>query len=210
MPVFMFLIAICIVKAWFASMVSPFFGKTNFADGIAVVAAMRPIGAPLHEPVLICVPFVRGRLDVAQKLMKLFSEVAEATWPASASLCGHQHSGRSCHAMSRTLPDRPEQNRSERGTGRALHRIVRHRMAAREDDVHKEDCRAEVLLLLLLLLPLLLLVLVLELPVLPLLLLELLLPLPAASTADVADDFAVTVCVIVCQGMRDTTGEVLR
>ena len=48
-----------------------------------VCAAMMPIGAGLHEPVLICWPFVIGRLGtVAQKLMKLFVEVSEATCPA--------------------------------------------------------------------------------------------------------------------------------
>lgn len=89
-PVLMFWIASCTVKFVFAWTVSRFFGKTNFAEGMAVVAAIMPIGAPLHEPVLICVPFVRGRFVVAQKLMKLLSEVAEATWPASESLESNQ------------------------------------------------------------------------------------------------------------------------
>ena len=45
---------------------------------------MTPIGAGLQEPVVICWPFVIGRLGtVAQKLMKLFVDVSEATWPAS-------------------------------------------------------------------------------------------------------------------------------
>ena len=45
---------------------------------------MTPIGAGLHEPSLICSPFVIFRFGtVAQKLMKLFVDVADATWPAS-------------------------------------------------------------------------------------------------------------------------------
>lgn len=119
-PVFRFLIAICTVKFVFAWIVSRFFGKTNFADGIAVVAGIRPMGAPLHEPVLICVPFVRGRFDVAQKLMKLFSEVADATWPASESLTGHQHIDKQWQSTLLTQSDRSERSRSERATGRAL------------------------------------------------------------------------------------------
>jgi hypothetical protein len=45
-----------------------------------VVAAMIPRGAGLQEPVLICFPFVIGKLGtVRQKLMKLLFDVREAT-----------------------------------------------------------------------------------------------------------------------------------
>ncbi len=48
-----------------------------------VCAAMTPMGAGLHEPVMTWVPLVRGRLGtVKQKLMKLLLEVKEAIWPA--------------------------------------------------------------------------------------------------------------------------------
>lgn len=41
-----------------------------------------PIGAGLQEPVVICLPSVIGRFGtVKQKLIKLFVEVSEATWP---------------------------------------------------------------------------------------------------------------------------------
>jgi hypothetical protein len=61
-------------------MVSPFFGKTNFEDGILLSAGIRPIGAGLQEPPGICFPSVMGRLGaVRQKFMKLFVEVIEAT-----------------------------------------------------------------------------------------------------------------------------------
>jgi len=47
------------------------------------VEGMIPMGAGLHEPVEICLPLVRGKLGtVKQKLMKLFDEVSDATWPA--------------------------------------------------------------------------------------------------------------------------------
>ena len=42
------------MKAVFALMVSVFFGFVNFDEGMLVVAAMTPIGAGLHDPVLIC------------------------------------------------------------------------------------------------------------------------------------------------------------
>lgn len=82
-PVSRFLIASTTVKFVFAATVPKFVGLTNFAEGIAVVDAIMPIGAELHDPFLTCVPFVRGRSTVAQKLMKLFEEVAEASSPAS-------------------------------------------------------------------------------------------------------------------------------
>lgn len=68
------------VNAWFSPIVAPFVGKTNFDEGMLVVAAMIPIGAGLQEPVVICLPFVIGRLGtVKQKLMKLLLEVSDAT-----------------------------------------------------------------------------------------------------------------------------------
>ena len=68
---------------WFAGITALFFGNWNLLDGMFVVAAITPIGAGLHEPVLICWPLVMGRLGtVAQKLMKLFGDVSEGTWPA--------------------------------------------------------------------------------------------------------------------------------
>ncbi len=48
---------------------------------------MTPIGAGLQEPVVICWPFVMGKLgSVRQKLMKLFDEVREAICPRRRSL----------------------------------------------------------------------------------------------------------------------------
>ncbi len=57
---------------------------TNLDDGMLAVDAISPIGAGLHEPSLICSPFVICLFVVAQKLMKLFVDVSEATWPGSA------------------------------------------------------------------------------------------------------------------------------
>ena len=49
---------------------------------------MTPIGAGLHDPVVIWVLFMSGRLGtVAQKLMKLFEDVSEGTWPATGTFC---------------------------------------------------------------------------------------------------------------------------
>jgi len=50
-----------IVNAVFAAMVSPFLGLVNLAEGMLDEAGMIPIGAVLQEPVVICLPFVRGR-----------------------------------------------------------------------------------------------------------------------------------------------------
>ncbi len=59
-----------------------FLGKTNFAEGMLSILGIAPIGAGLQEPDWTCCPFVMGRLGtVKQKLMKLFVEVSEATWP---------------------------------------------------------------------------------------------------------------------------------
>lgn len=68
------------VNEVFDWIVSPFLGETNFADGMLSVEGITPMGAGLHEPVLICWPFVIGRLGtVKQKLMKLLVEVNDAT-----------------------------------------------------------------------------------------------------------------------------------
>ena len=56
-------------------------------EGILAVEGMTPIGAGLHDPVLICWPLVRGRLTVKQKLIKLFVLVSDATWPAAGTPC---------------------------------------------------------------------------------------------------------------------------
>ena len=76
------MIAIETVKVWFAWTVAPFRGFENLAEGMLLVDAITPIGAGLHEPVVICCPFVIGLLTVRQKLMKLFFDVSDATWPA--------------------------------------------------------------------------------------------------------------------------------
>ena len=82
LPVSRLLMAMEMVKAWFALIVSVFFGNVNLEDGMFDVDAMTPIGAGLQEPVVICWPFVMGLLTVKQKLMKLFLDVKDATWPA--------------------------------------------------------------------------------------------------------------------------------
>lgn len=52
----------------------------NLLEGMFVVAAMTPIGMGLQLPVLICCPFVMGKLGWSkQKLMKLLDEVADGT-----------------------------------------------------------------------------------------------------------------------------------
>lgn len=65
-----------------ANEASPLAGKTNLADGMLSTDGMVPMGAGLHEPVVICFPLVMGRFGtVRQKLMKLLVDVREATWP---------------------------------------------------------------------------------------------------------------------------------
>lgn len=82
-PVCMFLIAILIVKVCPALIVPKLAGNVNFEDGMLSVDGITPMGAGLQEPVVICLPLVIGRLGtVRQKLMKLFFDVKEATWPA--------------------------------------------------------------------------------------------------------------------------------
>jgi len=78
-PVSKFLIASLMVNKVLAATVPPLGGNTNFDEGIWVLAGMAPIGAGLHEPPMACVPSVRGRLTVLQKLMKLLVDVNEAT-----------------------------------------------------------------------------------------------------------------------------------
>ena len=66
------------VFSW--SEASPFAGKVNLAEGMFSLEGSIPMGAGLQEPVTICFPLVMGRLGtVAQKLMKLFDDVREAT-----------------------------------------------------------------------------------------------------------------------------------
>lgn len=49
---------------------------------------MIPTGDGLHEPFLICLPLVIGKLGtVRQKLMKLFVEVREGTCPSAGTSC---------------------------------------------------------------------------------------------------------------------------
>jgi len=80
--------AIEMVKAVLALTVPKFVGKVNFADGMLAVEGRIPRGAVLHEPVVTCLPLVRGSCGtVRQKLMKLLDEVADATCPASGTSC---------------------------------------------------------------------------------------------------------------------------
>ena len=59
---------------------APFWGKTNFAEGIRSMEGITPIGAGLHEPDWICFPSVMGKFGtVKQKLMKLLVDVREGT-----------------------------------------------------------------------------------------------------------------------------------
>lgn len=72
------------VNAWFGGMTSKFLGLVNLAEGMFAVEGMEPIGAGLHDPPAICWPLVIGSLGtVKQKLIKLFDEVSDATWPAA-------------------------------------------------------------------------------------------------------------------------------
>jgi hypothetical protein len=71
-----------ILNVAFALRTPLFVGNTNLAEGMLSVDGMRPIGAGLHDPVLICLPLVIGTPGaVRQKLMKLFVEVSDGTWP---------------------------------------------------------------------------------------------------------------------------------
>ena len=82
-PVSRFLIAIVTVKLVFAATVAPLAGETNLDEGMSALAAITPIGVWLHEPSTICCPFVFCLLGKSrQKLMKLFVDVIDASWPA--------------------------------------------------------------------------------------------------------------------------------
>lgn len=81
------LIDILIVNGVLALMVSRFFGLVNLQLGMFLLDAITPMGAALHDPSTTCFPFVKGKFGtVAQKLMKLFFDVADATWP-SVGVC---------------------------------------------------------------------------------------------------------------------------
>ena len=57
-------------------------GETNLLEGILSDEGIRPIGAGLHDPFESCLPLVRLTLGkFAQKLMKLFVDVSDATCP---------------------------------------------------------------------------------------------------------------------------------
>lgn len=61
-------------------------GKENLEEGMFSTAGIRPMGAGLHEPLVICLPLVIGSWGtVKQKLMKLLEEVREATWPSTGT-----------------------------------------------------------------------------------------------------------------------------
>lgn len=58
-------------------------GENLTEVGILSMLGIMPMGMGLHDPVLTCLPSVRGRLGtVRQKLIKLLREVKEETWPA--------------------------------------------------------------------------------------------------------------------------------
>jgi hypothetical protein len=75
----MFWIAMVMVNAVLAAMSCMFVGLVNLQEGIAVVAGICPIGAGLQDPPLTCRPLVRVCPVVAQKLIKLFDDVKDAT-----------------------------------------------------------------------------------------------------------------------------------
>jgi hypothetical protein len=85
----MFWMAMETVKGVLVLSVAKLVGKTNLQEGMLSMEVMEPMGAGLQEPVVICFPLVMGVAGRvrAQKLMKLFPEVMEATWPASARDC---------------------------------------------------------------------------------------------------------------------------
>lgn len=71
--------AIEMVKALFAWIVSKFLGNVNLDDGMLSEEGMTPMGAGLQEPPAICWPLVIANFVVAQKLMKLLVDVFDAT-----------------------------------------------------------------------------------------------------------------------------------
>ena len=92
------------VKLVFAATVPVFFGKRNFEDGIAALDGMEPIGAGLHEPPVTWAPFVRGRLTVLQKLMKLLVDVSDATCPGNARVVRNHSTGTCAYFCSHCVP----------------------------------------------------------------------------------------------------------
>jgi hypothetical protein len=65
-----------------------FTGKTNLAEGILAVEGIKPMGAGLHDPFVICLPLVIWKLgSVRQKLIKLLVDVSDGTCPGSATAC---------------------------------------------------------------------------------------------------------------------------
>jgi len=69
------------LKLVLAGMVSRFAGLWNLDAGMLLTEGMVPIGMGLQEPVVICRPLVM--VWPAQKLMKLFVDVAAALWPVT-------------------------------------------------------------------------------------------------------------------------------
>jgi len=53
---------IVMLNAVLAVIVSPFAGLKNLLEGMLPTPGMVPIGAGLHEPLVICRPLVIGRL----------------------------------------------------------------------------------------------------------------------------------------------------
>jgi hypothetical protein len=77
------LMAMIIVNAVSAAMLSKFFGNSNLLEGMLSTLGILPIGVGLQDPVVICLPPVRGRSNLAQSLMKLLFDVADGTWSAT-------------------------------------------------------------------------------------------------------------------------------
>ena len=73
--------AMDIVNAVFSLRVSPFLGFVNFDEGMLSLEGIAPMGAGLHDPVVICFPLVMSVFCVRQKLMKLLVDVKDATCP---------------------------------------------------------------------------------------------------------------------------------
>jgi len=69
--------AIETVNGVLAATVPKLGGEMNLDEGMFLEDAIMPIGAGLQEPVLICLPFVIGKLTVAQMFMKLLCEVRD-------------------------------------------------------------------------------------------------------------------------------------
>lgn len=53
-------------------------------EGILALEGIKPMGAGLHDPFVICLPLVSWKLGLSrQKLIKLFVDVSDATCPGS-------------------------------------------------------------------------------------------------------------------------------